>query len=174
MLQAHRIVQPPLLNVDRLRATELSTVPFEHVIVQNFINADWEDRLMADFPALQKPGSFPLSTVTFGSDFSGLIEQMNGADFRNAVEEKFSISLANRPTMFTVRGLCRSSDGKIHTDSETKLITVLLYMNPRWGNDGGRLRLLRSATNIDDAVAEVSPTVGTLLVFRRSDRSYPG
>ena len=44
MLQAHRIVQPPMLNVDRLRATELSTVPFEHVIVQNFINADWEDR----------------------------------------------------------------------------------------------------------------------------------
>jgi len=174
MLQAHRIVQPPLLNVDRLRATELSTVPFEHVIVQNFINADWEDRLMADFPALQKPGSFPLSTVTFGSGFAGLIEQMNGTDFRNAVEEKFSISLVNRPTMFTVRGLCRSSDGKIHTDSETKLITVLLYMNPRWGNDGGRLRLLRSATNIDDAVAEVSPTVGTLLVFRRSDRSYHG
>ena len=97
MLQAHRIVQPPLLNVDRLRATELSTVPFEHVIVQNFINADWEDRLMADFPALQKPGSFPLSTVTFGSGFAGLIEQMNGADFRNAVEEKFSISLANAP-----------------------------------------------------------------------------
>jgi SM-20-related protein len=174
MLQAHRIVQPPMLNVDRLRATELSTVPFDHVVVQDFINADWEDRLMADFPPLQKPGSFPLSTVKFGADFAGLIEQMNGPEFRNAVEEKFSINLANRPTMFTVRGLCRSSDGKIHTDSETKLITVLLYMNPRWGNDGGRLRLLRSATNIDDAVAEVSPTVGTLLVFRRSDRSYHG
>ncbi len=76
--------------------------------------------------------------------------------------------------MFTVRGMCRISDGKIHTDSETKLITVLLYMNPRWGKDGGRLRLLRSATNIDDAAAEVPPTVGTLLIFKRSDRSFHG
>ena len=174
MLQAHRIVQPSMLNVDRLRATALSTVPFEHVIVENFIHPDWEDRLMADFPAVEKPGSFPLSTVRVGSDFAQLIEQMNGVDFRTAVEEKFSISLAKRPTMFTVRGVCRSSDGKIHTNSETKLITVLLYMNPRWGNEGGRLRLLRSATNIDDAVVEVSPTIGTLLVFRRSDRSYHG
>lgn len=174
MLQAHRITEAPMLNVDRLRATALSTVPFDHVIVENFIHADWEDRLMADFPAIQKPGSFPLSTVRAGSDFARLIEQMNGVDFRTAVEEKFSISLANRPTMFTVRGVCRSSDGKIHTDSETKLITVLLYMNPRWGNEGGRLRLLRSATNIDDAALEVSPNVGTILIFKRSDRSYHG
>ena len=174
MLQAQRIVQAPMLKVDRLRATELSTIPFEHVVVEDFIHTDWEDRLMADFPAIEKPGSFPLSTVNVGSDFARLIEQMNGVDFRNAVEEKFSISLADRPTMFTVRGVCRSSDGKIHTDSETKLITVLLYMNPRWGNEGGRLRLLRSGTNIDDAVSEVSPDVGTLLIFKRSDRSYHG
>jgi SM-20-related protein len=174
MLQAQRIIETPMLNVDRVRATTLGTVPFEHVIVENFIHADWEDRLMADFPVLQQPGSFPLSTVKYGSDFAQLIEQMKGAEFRNAVEEKFSIGLANRPTMFTVRGMCRSSDGKIHTDSETKLITVLLYMNPRWGNDGGRLRLLRSATNIDDAAAEVPPTVGTLLMFKRSDRSFHG
>jgi hypothetical protein len=174
MLQAHRITEAPTLNVDRLRATALSTLPFDHVIVENFIHTDWEDRLMADFPAIQKPGSFPLSSVRVGSDFARLIEQMNGVDFRTAVEEKFSISLANRPTIFTVRGVCRSSDGKIHTDSETKLITVLLYMNPRWGNEGGRLRLLRSATNIDDAALEVSPNVGTLLIFKRSDRSYHG
>jgi len=163
-----------MLDVDRLRVVALSTAPFEHVIVENFIHADWEEGLMADFPVLKRPGSFPLSTVKFGSDFAQLIEQMNGTEFRNAVEEKFSISLANRPTMFTVRGMCRGSDGKIHTDSETKLITVLLYMNPRWGNDGGRLRLLRSATNIDDAAVEIPPTVGTLLIFRRSDRSFHG
>jgi SM-20-related protein len=173
-LQAHRITEPPMLNIDGLQETPLNTVPFEHVIVENFIHADWEDRLMADFPAMQNAGSFALSTLMFGSDFARLIEQMNGVDFRTAVEEKFSISLVNRPTIFTVRGVCRSSDGKIHTDSETKLITVLLYMNPRWGNEGGRLRLLRSATNIDDAVLEVPPTVGTLLIFKRSDHSYHG
>jgi hypothetical protein len=109
-----------------------------------------------------------------GADFSQLIDEMNGSGFRRAVEEKFSLNLDGRPTMFTVRGHCRSADGKIHTDTESKIITVLLYMNPRWANQGGRLRLLNSGTNIDDVAAEVPPTIGTLLVFRRSDRSFHG
>ena len=75
--------------------------------------------------------------------------------------------------MFTVRGKCRRKDGKIHTDTESKIITVLLYMNPEWEKDGGRLRLLRSH-NIEDKIAEVPPLSGTLLAFRRSDNSFHG
>jgi len=76
--------------------------------------------------------------------------------------------------MFTVRGNCRLKDGQIHTDSETKIITVLLYMNPSWENQtGGRLRVLNS-NNIDDIKSEISPNVGTLLIFKRSDHSYHG
>ena len=99
---------------------------------------------------------------------------MNGTEFRRIVEKKFSLDLDGRPTMFTVRGHCRRTDGKIHTDTESKIITVLLYMNQTWANQGGRLRLLNSATNIDDMVAEISPTVGTLLVFRRCEHSFHG
>jgi hypothetical protein len=99
---------------------------------------------------------------------------MNGPEFRRAVEEKFSLSLDGRPTMFTVRGRCRHADGKIHTDTESKIITVLLYMNPRWINQGGRLRLLNSATNVDDVAAEIPPAVGTMLIFRRSAHSFHG
>jgi Rps23 Pro-64 3,4-dihydroxylase Tpa1-like proline 4-hydroxylase len=76
--------------------------------------------------------------------------------------------------MFTVRGECRSTDGKIHTDSTTKLITVLLYMNEKWDKDGGRLRILRSGTDLEDYVEEVPPHGGTLLVFRRSENSWHG
>ena len=76
--------------------------------------------------------------------------------------------------MFTVRGECRASDGKIHTDSATKLITVLLYMNEKWDKDGGRLRILRNGTDLDDYVEEVPPHGGTLLVFRRSENSWHG
>ena len=39
---------------------------------------------------------------------------------------------------------------------------------------GGRLRILRSATDLNDAAEEVSPNGGTLLVFRRSDNSWHG
>ena len=167
-------VPGPILDLEKVRSTRLRTHPFDYVVVSNFIRPEWENRLIADFPHIEKGGSFPLSTVKFGADFSKLIDAMNGAEFRQAVEEKFSLSLEDSPTMFTVRGRCRRADGKIHTDTESKIITVLLYMNPRWTNQGGRLRLLYNATNIDDVVAEIPPAVGTLLIFRRCDHSFHG
>ena len=163
-----------ILDLERLRSARLETRPFDHLIVSDFIQPEWQDRLIADFPHVKKGGSFPLSTVSMGTDFSQLIDEMNGAGFRRAVEEKFSLSLDGRPSMFTVRGWCRGVDGKIHTDTESKIITVLLYMNPRWADQGGRLRILNSGTNIDDVAAEISPTVGTLLVFKRSNHSFHG
>jgi SM-20-related protein len=70
--------------------------------------------------------------------------------------------------------ICKKKDGGIHTDSKTKIITVLLYLNEHWGDEGGRLRLLRNGTDLDSYVAEVPPTNGTLLLFRRSDNSWHG
>lgn len=167
-------VSGPILDLEKFRSASLKTQPFEYVIVSNFIRSEWEDRLIAAFPHIKKGGSFPLSIAKFGADFSRLIDAMNGPEFRRAVEEKFSLSLDGRPTMFTVRGRCRRADGKIHTDTESKIITVLLYMNPRWTNQGGRLRLLNSGTDINDVAAEVQPAVGTLLIFRRCDHSFHG
>ena len=99
---------------------------------------------------------------------------MRGPEFQSAIERKFEVDLAGRPTMYTVRGYVREKDGAIHTNSKTKIITVLLYMNERWQEDGGRLRLLRGPDNLDDYVAEVPPYGGTLLAFRRADNSWHG
>ena len=77
--------------------------------------------------------------------------------------------------MYTVRGFCRARDGKIHTDSKTKIITVLLYMNDdSWESSTGRLRLLRNGTDLEDYVTEVEPSGGTLLVFKRAENSWHG
>ncbi len=102
------------------------------------------------------------------------MDELRGPEFQRAVERKFDIDLSGHPTMYTVRGFIREKDGSIHTDSETKIITVLLYMNERWENDAGRLRLLRSGDDLEDYVAEVPPYGGTLLVFKRSDNSWHG
>ncbi len=99
---------------------------------------------------------------------------MRSNEFRKAFEEKFNIDLTNRPDMITVRGRCSEKDGKIHTDSETKIITILIYMNSGWESAGGRLRLLCSGNNLDDVILEVPPTEGTLLAFRRSNNSWHG
>ena len=164
-----------MLQIDKFRATPLKTDPFNYVVVRQFLTPDGLDAVRRDFPGVPGPGSHPPAQLEIKGQFKGLMDEMLGPEFKKAVEEKFSIDLAGRPTMYTVRGFTRARDGKIHPDSETKLITVLLYLNDdAWPNDGGRLRLLRSATDLDDFVEEVEPAGGTLLVFKREDHSWHG
>ena len=107
-------------------------------------------------------------------EFAGLAAELEGDALRREIERKFAIDLSGRPTMITVRGRSDGKDGRIHTDSATKLITLLLYLNPVWDEPGGRLRLLRRADDLDDCVAEVAPVAGTMVAFRRSDSSFHG
>jgi hypothetical protein len=161
------------LALDALQATPLKTEPYEYLVVPNFVPSEALARVIGDFPQINSTGSLPLSELDVRGAFAALIDEMNGPAFRDLIESKFAIDLSGRPTMFTVRGRCHRGDGKIHTDTGTKIITVLLYLNQAWEADGGRLRLLRSPT-LDDVAEEVSPTGGTLLVFRRSERSWHG
>jgi hypothetical protein len=163
-----------MLDLERFRNTPLTSEPFEFLIVPEFVRAEACLAIDKDYPEVARPGSFPLREVTYGPGFSKLIEEMRSDEFRRAFEEKFDVDLANRPDMITVRGRCSEKDGKIHTDSETKIITILIYMNLAWEPSGGRLRLLRSANNLDDVILEVPPTEGTLLAFRRSNNSWHG
>jgi SM-20-related protein len=163
-----------MLDLERFQNTALTKEPFEFLIVPEFVRADARLAIDKDYPEVGRPGSFPLREVTYGPAFAKLIAEMRSDKFRQAFEEKFDVDLANRPDMITVRGCCSEKDGKIHTDSETKIITILIYMNPAWEPSGGRLRLLRSANNLDDVILEVPPTEGTLLAFRRSNNSWHG
>jgi hypothetical protein len=163
-----------MLDLERFRSTPLTREPFEFLIVPEFVKAAARAEVGKDYPEVPRPGSFPLREVRYGPVFAKLIEEMRSNEFRQAFEEKFNVDLTNRPDMITVRGRCSEKDGKIHTDSETKIITILIYMNPAWESSGGRLRLLRSATNLDDMIQEVPPTEGTLLAFRRSNNSWHG
>src|SRR5919108_4832950 len=163
-----------MLDLERFRATPLTRDPFDFLIVPGFVKDDERAAINQDYPDVARPGSFPLREVTYGPAFAKLIEEMRSDEFRKAFEEKFDIDLTNRPDMITVRGRCSEKDGKIHTDSETKIITILIYMNPAWESAGGQLRLLRSGNNLDDMILEVPPTEGTLLAFRRSKNSWHG
>jgi SM-20-related protein len=163
-----------MLDLERFRGTPLTREPFEFLVVPEFIKTEARAAIDKDYPAVGRPGSFPLGEVTYGPAFAKLIDEMRSDAFRKAFEEKFNIDLTNRPDMITVRGRCSEKDGKIHTDSETKIITILIYMNSAWESSGGQLRLLRSGNNLDDMILEVPPTEGTLLAFRRSNNSWHG
>jgi hypothetical protein len=162
------------IDLDRFRLTPLVREPFEYVIVPGFIRDEAQGTLRADFPVIQEPGSFDLRGLKFGLAFARLLEELAAPDVVAAFGEKFGIDLSALPTVITVRGQSGSKDGNIHTDLPGKVITVLLYLNPSWESDGGRLRLLRSPDSLDDVIAEVPPIAGTLLAFRRRDNSWHG
>jgi Rps23 Pro-64 3,4-dihydroxylase Tpa1-like proline 4-hydroxylase len=76
--------------------------------------------------------------------------------------------------MLTVRGMTSAKDGQIHADSRTKLVTVLIYLNSEWTSPGGRLRLLRSADDVEDMAVEVPPVDGNLVAFKVGPNSWHG
>ncbi len=162
------------LDLAAFRATPLQCEPFPYLIVPGFISAEACAAINAAYPAIENPGSYPVGQLSYGAAFQALLESLEGDEMRAAFAAKFGMDLAGRPTMITVRGRSGTKDGFIHTDAKSKLITALIYMNPQWEAAGGRLRLLRSANDIEDVLVEVPPTEGTLLTFRRSDNSWHG
>jgi hypothetical protein len=162
------------LDLAAFWATPLVREPFDYLVVPGFIRAEARPAIHADYPQIDAPGSFPVRELGYGPAFAKLLRTLTGPEMCQAFAEKFQIKLDGLPTMVTVRGRSGTKDGNIHTDARTKILTVLIYMNPAWEQPGGRLRLLRSSDNIDDVIVEIPPLEGTLVAFRRSDNSYHG
>lgn len=166
--------EPFSIDLNAFRDAPLENAPFAFAITPGFVKASAHEGIGADFPSIEHPGSFPLSTLSYGAAFQRFMDDIQSAAMTEAVSEKFGIDLSNSPTMVTVRGMSREADGKIHSDSDTKLITALIYMNDSWENPTGRLRLLRSKDSLDDVIAEVPPERGTLLIFRNAPNAWHG
>ena len=162
------------IDLAAFQAAPLAREPFAFALVPHFVRSEAMSAINADYPSVALPGSFPLPTLKYGPAFARLIEAIQGPDFTRAVEQKLGIDLKGRPTMVTARGVSAARDGQIHTDSRTKLVTVLIYMNNEWEAKTGRLRLLRSPDNLEDVIAEVPPDEGTLLIFKNEPNAWHG
>jgi hypothetical protein len=166
-----------ILDLAAFRATAVSNDPFAHVIVPNFVPTAQLDAVLADLPKMEKGGSFPIHGLRLGSVAQAMVAELEGEGFRRAVAEKFTLTLDDAATMITLRGRSREKDGRIHTDSTAKRVTVLLYLNREtdaWSAHQGCLRLLRQPDTLDDYVAEVPPVNGTLLVFPNTATAWHG
>ena len=157
-----------------LQAAPLATEPFSYFVVPGFVRPEACAEINSDYPKIAEPGSFPAAQLIYGPSFREFLDELAAEEFRKAFQEKFGLDLLGRPHMITVRGQCSPRDGRIHTDTRSKIITILIYMNSEWEHPGGRLRLLKSSSSLDDPIMEVPPAAGTLLAFKRSDNSWHG
>ena len=162
------------LHIEKLHAARLETDPFEYIVVPAFLSQASLKQINATYPEIGKGGSYPIESLKPSMAIKEVIDELDGHEFEQAVEEKFGVALAGKPKMYSLRGWLRAKDGQIHTDSKDKIITVLLYLNENWPHAGGRLRLLRNGTDLENFVTEVPADNGTLLVFKPADNSWHG
>lgn len=173
-LAAETAAASPRLDMDRFEATPLQRAPFDFLIVPGFLRPTALPVVERDFPKIDSGGSFPATSLKCGPAFTALLEELQGPTVTAAFAAKFGIDLAGRPTMITLRGQSRAKDGAIHTDSTSKLVTALIYLNSAWDSDGGRLRMLNGPGDLEDYAAEVPPEAGTLVAFRCSPEAWHG
>lgn len=163
-----------MLDLDAIRGCDVVGEPFGYFCARDLLSPQSLLEINRDFPAIEAAGIYPLEELDYGPAFRELINDIRSAQLEALVEEKLGVELTDKPLMITVRGFCHRRDGRIHTDSKDKIATCLLYLNGDWQQSGGRLRLLRSGSDIEDVLLEVPPDGGTLVAFRRSDRSWHG
>lgn len=161
-------------DLDALKAAELQHSPCDFLVVPDFIRPDAIDAINNDYPDINGPGNFTPENLEYGSAFSALLEDLRSPVLRNTFADKFSLDLEPYPLQISVRKYCELSDGNVHNDSQTKILTSLIYLNKEWTHENGRLRLLNSSWNIEDYATEIVPENGTLVTFRRSDKSFHG
>jgi hypothetical protein len=163
-----------LIDLDAIDAAPLQTDPFDFLVAPGCISPQALEMINADYPSIQRPGNLSLDDLQYGGAFRNFLEEFEGPEFAARIGTKFGVDLGGCPTTVTVRKFCEKSDGNIHTDHPSKIITVLAYFNTDWELPEGQLRMLRSSSDIEDYAAEVPPLGGTVLAFRRTDHSYHG
>ena len=162
------------LNLKKIQETEVKKEYFPFFTVSNSFLEDVDSsELVEDFPDISEGGSFPVD-VNSGQNIKDLIKELEGPEFRKLLEDKFKVELKNKPAVTTLRGYSRLKDGKIHTDSSTKTVTVLLYLNENWNENEGHLRLLKDSEDLNNYIEEVPCTFGSMVGFRVTKNCWHG
>lgn len=163
-----------LLKLEALAAAPVRVDPFPYFTVEHAIDEQEVVAVIRDFPKIADGGSFNLADVKIRPHFDRLMKALDTPEFRRILCDKFSVDVMSLPMLVTLRGYSRQKDGRIHTDSKTKVLTVLIYLNESWDHKTGRLRVLRNSHDINDYVEEVSAGPGQMIAFKVTDNGWHG
>jgi hypothetical protein len=157
-----------------IRAADMHHSPYDYMLGKGALRPEWIPALRESFPDIKLAGYHPLSQMKLEGAFAKLIAEIQGPEFTAAVSEGLGIDLSPYPTLITIRNISAAHEGNIHCDSESKIATLLIYMNDGWLSPEGRFRVLRNNRDFNDYAAEVSPEMGSFVAFRRADHSWHG
>ena len=148
-----------VFDIGVIRNAELRRDPFEYFIGSNFVRPEAADDLRATFPDFHNAGFHPVPDEMMKGAFGEAIRELKSEEMSQALSEKFGIDFHAFPRFITVRKVSAAHEGRIHCNSESKIMSMLVYLNEGWSSPDGRLRVLRSQNSFDDYAAEVDPKV---------------
>ena len=168
-----------LLDPARLDRTDtlLRHTPFPFLIAHGQLPEQARAALERDFPKYAEAGFFPYNEKECGAAIQHLVAAATAPAFASAVGAKLGIeNLGQYPTLVTLCGSMNRRHGTIHTDSKSKVATVLIYLNASWHDTSdGCLRFLSKGDDIDATIApEIKPLYGEFVIFKRTDHSFHG
>ena len=162
------------INLEAIAASPVAHDPFDFFAVENVLTPGALEAVRKDFPAIDKPGIYPIADLAGGPAFTALVDAIRSPEMAKLIGTKFGIDLEGLPLMITARGRAQQKDGRIHCDSKDKVVTCLLYLNEEWDAAGGRLRMLRNGKDIEDYAAEIPAHGGSFAAFRVTPSSWHG
>ena len=157
--------------------TQVACTPFPFLVAHDLVSTNDAEALGRDFPRYAEAGFFPYADADCGPAVQALVAGLTAPTFARALGAKLGLpTLDQHPCLVTI---CRSLNlrhGTIHTDSRSKIVTALVYLNESWPPiSEGCFRFLNRIDDIDDLVVpEIRPLYGNLVAFRRADNSFHG
>jgi SM-20-related protein len=161
------------LDLTPFLAAPVRQDPYPWIAASGCIRPETLPALRRDFPRLRRPGYHPVETFTPQGEFAALLAQIEAGALDRAMREKFGLDFTALPRLVTVRFTSAAHEGRPHTDSASKLATLLLYLHPDWTSAEGHIRVLRRES-LDEPLAEISPAEGNVFAFLRSVHSWHG
>lgn len=162
-----------MINIDLINTTPLKMQPFPYFTIEQSMLDKELMGLVQNFPIINSGGSFNKEDLELSEHYHSLHDSLDSDFFRQALSKKFKVNVITSPIMLTYRGFSRTKDGRVHTDSKTKLLTILIYFNDGWAAESGKLRILNS-NDMSDIAEEINPTAGSMVAFKVTDNCWHG
>jgi hypothetical protein len=169
---------PPTLSILDAKAitrAPVETEPYRHFVAEGVLSADAGAAIRRDYPQTTSVGFLASGDLSREGAYAQLLDDLESSELAGILSEKLELDLSKAGRLITVRRWSRKSDGRIHTDSERKIATLLVYLNETWDvSKGGAIRVLRSNKSFEDYVREVPPVQGYAFGFKRAANSWHG
>lgn len=192
-----RYIQDKHLNTKILKTKYERNRPFPHIVIDNFIENDFLNKILEEFPdlsTLKNNRSFnEHKQIKYGSigfeDLSKnafkLIAFLNSDIFIKYLQKITGIKepLISDPYL-SGGGYHELKNGgvlKVHADFNKhplldldRRVNLLLYLNKNWDEKWGGNLELYSANNLDNPIVKVTPEFNRCVIFNTTSYTYHG